>query len=66
MATKAQPILDHEHTTNGLEPMDEARHRTFLQEGIDELARAEFVEHSVITADIQVMRAEAAAAMKPR
>jgi hypothetical protein len=37
-----------------------------LQEGIDELARAEFAGHSVITADIQAMRAEAPAAMKPR
>ena len=66
MATKAQPIMDQEHATNSLEPMDEARYSAFLQRGIDELDRGEFVEHSVITADIQAMRAEDAAAMKAR
>ncbi len=61
MASNAKQIYGYEHTTNGLEPMDEERYRAFLQEGIDELDRGEYVEHSVVMADLAAMVAEAAA-----
>lgn len=61
MASNAKQIFGYEHTANGLQPMDEERYRAFLQEGIDAIDRGDVVDHSVIKADVELMRADARA-----